>query len=345
MDHWEDKINDFCPNLNPLKHHGPKRSQNLKAFKKNHSLIVTSYGVLLRDLKALSAIHWDAIILDEAHFVKNNDTATYRAVCRLTADIRICLTGTPMENDLSELKNIFDFLIPGYLGSDDYFKKNFLNPIDKGGAAPTEERLQKLIHPFKMRRNKANVLKDLPEKVEDIRHCNLSNDQVKAYKKILNLKAKPLVEQLQDEQTSIPYLHVFATLTMLKQICNHPALIEKSNDYKTYESGKFDLLKEILEEALGSGRKGSDYSRYVEMIKMISNYLTDETIEHVTLTGSTRNRGKVINKFQTDENCKVFIGSLLAGGIGIDLTAASVVVHYDRWWNASKEKPGYGPGI
>ncbi len=337
LDHWEDKVNDFCPNLAPFKHHGPKRSQNIKSFPKHHYTMITSYGVLLRDLKSISSHHWDAVILDEAHFVKNNDTATYRAVCKLSADIRICLTGTPMENHLSELKNIFDFLIPGYLGSDDYFKKHFISPIEKGDARETENHLQKLIHPFKMRRNKANVLKDLPEKVEDIRHCALSGDQVKVYKKVLNLKAKPLIQQLKDDQVSIPYLHVFATLTLLKQVCDHPALVEKSDDYSKFESGKFELLKEILEEAIGSGHKVVIYSQYVGMIKLISAYLKDQHIEHVTLTGTTRNRGKVIHKFQTDENCKIFIGSLLAGGIGIDLTAASVVVHYDRWWNASKE--------
>ena len=338
LDHWEDKIRDFCPNLKPLKHHGQKRSQNLKDFQAHNHLMITSYGVLLRDMKQLSQIHWDAIILDEAHFVKNNDTATYKAVCKLNGDIRICLTGTPMENHLSELKNIFDFLIPGYLGSDDYFKKNFISPLEKDEETEdTENKLQKLIHPFKLRRNKANVLDDLPEKVEDVRHCSLSRDQIKLYQGILKLKAKPLVEKLQEESNSVPYLHVFATLTLLKQICNHPLLVEKKGSYNDYESGKFELLKEILSEAIGSDHKVVIYSQYVEMIKIISSYLSDLDIHHVTLTGQTRNRGKVIQTFQTDPSCKVFIGSLLAGGVGIDLTAASVVVHYDRWWNASKE--------
>lgn len=336
LDHWEDKVNDFCPNLNPIKHHGPKRSHNFKIFGKK-SLLITSYGVLLRDLKQLCEIEWEAIILDEAHFVKNNDTATYRAVCKLPAKLRLCLTGTPMENHLGELKNIFDFLVPGYLGSDNFFKTTYIAPIEKGNADDTELELQRLIHPFKMRRNKANVLKDLPAKVEDIRHCTLSPDQVKIYKKVLSMKGKPLIEQLKNEGAPVPYLHVFATLTLLKQVCNHPALVEKTTDYNAYESGKFDLLKEILEEAIGSGHKVVIYSQYVQMIKIISTYLSDISVEHVTLTGATRNRGAAINKFQTDPNCKVFVGSLLAGGVGIDLTAASVVVHYDRWWNASKE--------
>lgn len=337
LDHWEDKVREYCPNLNPLKHHGPKRAQNIPSFQKTNGLMITSYGVLLRDIKQLSAINWDAVILDEAHFVKNNDTATYRAVCRLVANIRICLTGTPIENHLGELKNIYDFLLPGFLGSDDYFKRYFVNPIEKEGSRDQEQTLQRLIHPFKMRRTKSLVLKDLPAKVEDIRHCMLSGEQVKLYKRVLDLKAKPLVQQLKNDSSPVPYLHVFATLTLLKQICDHPSLVSEAPVYTAGESGKFELLKEILEEALGSGHKVVIYSQYVNMIKMISAFLTDQNVGHVTLTGSTRRRGEVIQRFQTDPDCKVFIGSLLAGGIGIDLTAASVVVHYDRWWNASKE--------
>ncbi len=337
LDHWLDKMVDFCPNLKPFKHHGPKRFLDFGSFESDHVTMITSYGVLLRDIKALGRIHWDAVILDEAHFVKNNDTATYRAVCRLTSSIRICLTGTPMENHLGELKNIFDFLVPGYLGSNEFFKKNYLSPIEGGSSPETELALQKLIHPFKMRRIKEHVLKDLPAKVEDVRHCGLSDEQVKSYKEVVALKATPLLRQLQDENSPIPFLHVFATLTMLKQICNHPALVLDNVDWRQHTSGKFELFKEIVEEAIGSGHKIVVYSQYVSMIKIFEEYLKEQKIEHVVLTGQTRNRGKVINEFQTNPNCKIFCGSLLAGGVGIDLTAASVVIHYDRWWNASKE--------
>lgn len=336
LDHWEDKVNDFCPNLKPVKHHGPKRSQNIPKLMETTSLMITSYGVLLRDIKQLSAIQWASVILDEAHFVKNQDTATYQAVCQLQGQIRLCLTGTPIENHLGEMKNLFDFLVPGYLGSDEYFRKNFMQPIDKGSQPETELALQKLIHPFKMRRNKASVLQDLPEKVEDIRHCPLSQDQVKLYREVLELKARPIIETLQNETSPVPYLHVFAVLTLLKQICDHPLLVHPGK-LEQFESGKFEVLKEILSEALDSGHKVVIYSQYVEMIKIISEYLTRESVGHAVLTGQTKNRGKTIENFQTNPECKVFVGSLLAGGIGIDLTAASVVIHYDRWWNASKE--------
>jgi SNF2 family DNA or RNA helicase len=146
-----------------------------------------------------------------------------------------------------------------------------------------------------------------------------------------------LIAQLQDEGSPVPYLHVFATLTLLKQICDHPALVNKKGTYKDHTSGKFELMQELIEEALGSGHKIVIFSQYVGMIKLITQYLSDLNIGHVTLTGESRNRGAIIKNFQTDPEIKVFCGSLLAGGIGIDLTAASVVIHYDRWWNATKE--------
>ena len=340
LDHWTDKIEQFANLLGGVKYHGTRRMSALGEVLGPHATkhtLVTSYGVMLRDIRQLCAQQWDALILDEAHFVKNNDTATYQAACKLPSRIRICLTGTPMENHLGELKNLFDFLVPGYLGSDEYFRQTFMTPLAQGESHETTLALQKLIHPFKMRRTKSQVLKDLPAKVEDLRHCALSDEQVKMYRDVVAMKAQPLIEQLQDEKSPVPYLHVFATLTMLKQICDHPALMTDAPDYKKHHSGKFDLLIELLDEAFGSDHKVVIFSQYVGMIKLITAYLTDKGIGHSVLTGQTRNRGAVIKAFQTDPNLKVFCGSLLAGGIGIDLTAASVVIHYDRWWNATKE--------
>jgi len=337
LDHWEDKLKVFSPDLNPMKFHGPVRANLAPRVQSNNITVITSYGVLLRDNKMLASQKWDVVVLDEAHFVKNSETATYQAACQINTEMRVCLTGTPMENHLGELKNIFDFLLPGYLGSDDYFKRNFSQPLADGANLEVELSLQKLLHPFKMRRTKNQVLPDLPAKIEDIRHCGMSDEQITLYKEVLALKARPLLEQLQNENSSVPYLHVFATISLLKQICDHPALVTKSGDYKRHASGKFDLLKELLEEALGSGHKIVIFSQYLEMIEIIKKHLTSLGVGHVALTGQSRDRGSIIQKFQTDESCRVFVGSLLAGGIGIDLTAASVVVHYDRWWNASKE--------
>lgn len=337
LDHWLDKMEEFAPELTSIKFHGPKRTTQLSKIEKDHRTVITSYGVMLRDIRHLSKIPWDALILDEAHFVKNNDTATYQAACQLKSRIRVCLTGTPMENHLGELKNLFDFLVPGYLGSDEYFKKNFLTPLESNRSPETTLALQRLIHPFKLRRTKDQVLSDLPEKIEDLRHCSLSDEQIKLYRETLAMKATPLVDQLKNQTSPVPFLHVFATLSLLKQICNHPALVLENADFRKHESGKFELLKELLEEALGSGLKIVIFSQFVGMIKIIEAYLNDIKVRHVVLTGQTKNRGQVIKDFQNNPEIKIFLGSLLAGGVGIDLTAASVVIHYDRWWNPSKE--------
>jgi superfamily II DNA or RNA helicase len=337
LDHWLDKIEAFSPKLLPIKYHGLKRHGLLADLGKGHHTVLTSYGVVMRDVKALGDTEWDVVILDEAHFVKNNDTATYRAVCNLKSKSRFCLSGTPMENHLGELKAVFDFLVPGYLGSDEYFRRKWINPISSGVSIGPENSLQKLIHPFKMRRTKELVLKDLPEKVEDIRHCNLSDEQQAMYKQTMDMKVLPLMNLVKDDNKAVPFLHVFAVLTLLKQICDHPSVLCGKDTWKDHQSGKFDLFKELIEEALASGHKVVVYSQYLEMLGIISAYLKDQNIMHEVLTGGTTNRGKVIERFQTNPECKVFCASLLAGGVGIDLTAANVVIHYDRWWNASKE--------
>ncbi|MEZ4741167.1 MAG: DEAD/DEAH box helicase [Bdellovibrionota bacterium] len=337
LEHWRDKIKEFAPSLSPAIFHGTKRSTQLDHFIDRGSVLITSYGVLLRDSKKLASIDWSVVILDEAHYVKNNSTATYKSACKLPARMRICLTGTPMENHLGELKNLFDFLVPGYLGSDKYFRKNFIRPIEQDEDIEKELTLQKLLYPFKLRRIKKKVLSDLPQKIEDIRRCSLSEEQVKLYRDVINEQGRNLLNQLSDEQSQVSYLHVFATLQMLKQICDHPALLIKGSNYKNHHSGKFELLKELIDEALESDNKIVIFSQYVEMIKIIGTYLSEQSIKHVIMTGQTRNRGQVIESFQKDESIKIFVGSLLAGGIGIDLTSASVVIHYDRWWNASKE--------
>ncbi|MDD9951273.1 MAG: DEAD/DEAH box helicase [Zetaproteobacteria bacterium] len=336
LNHWEDKVLDFAPEMAPVVYHGPKRKSSFAELGKKVQTIITSYGVLLRDVKSLSQTEWDCVILDEAHYVKNNNTATYKAACRLNSRIRVGLSGTPMENHLGELKNIFDFLVPGYLGSDPFFQQQFVTPINEQDVE-AEKNLQRLIQPLKLRRTKSQVLSDLPDKVEDIRHCLLSPEQVSLYRECIQMRANPLVVQMKNHSDPIPYLHVFSVLQLLKQICNHPALVMDTKDYTKYTSGKFDLLKELIFEALESGNKVAIFSQYVKMIEIISYYLKAQNIEHVVMTGQTRARGKVIQKFQSDENVKIFVGSLLAGGVGIDLTAASVVIHYDRWWNASKE--------
>ena len=339
--HWMEKIQQFTPVLKPLRYHGLQRQ-----IEPGHLTVVTSYGVLLRDIESLSKHTWDVVVCDEAHTIKNPKTSTYWACKRLKARMRLCLSGTPIENRIWELKALYDFLVPGYLGSSSFFKKYYgitetldqkdVSPLEKEQNRLRELRLKRLIEPLKMRRTKAQVLHDLPEKVEDVRLCEMSPLQKKLYQETLAMQGEPLIRDLKDDKKPVSYMHVFALLQRLKQICNHPSLITE-NDWRKESSLKFELLGELLRESLGSGHKVVVFSQYVKMIDIITAYLTEQGISYVSLVGKSRNREKLVHRFQNDPSVQVFVGSLLAGGVGIDLTAASVVIHYDRWWNASKE--------
>lgn len=337
LTHWQEKILQFAPSLQPLVYHGQTRASQLSRIWRGNATIITSYGVLQRDVLELQKNHWDVVVLDEAHYVKNSSTSTYRAACRLPNAMRICLSGTPFENDLRELKSIFDFLLPGYLGSDRFFNKNILRPLKSNENIGDEMVLKRLIHPFKLRRTKEAVLPDLPDKIIDFRTCTLSSLQRKLYQSVIEFKARPLSQQLESGASDVPVVHIFAILNLLKQICNHPLLVLDGLDFDSHESGKFELLKELIFEGLESNQKIVIYTQYLKMVDIISAYLNQQKIKFVSLTGASRKRGKLIAKFQEDEETRVFVATLLTGGIGIDLTAASIVIHYDRWWNASKE--------
>lgn len=334
IDHWLDKLERFVPNLPAVCYHGPQRQTWLTQSETRGRILVTSYGIMLRDIDSLMRLDWKLVVLDEAHLVKNQMTRTYRAAFRMVSRMRLCLTGTPLENDLMELKNIFDFLLPGYLGGDHDFKRKYMAEThEKTNVADLE--LQRLLYPFKMRRNKADVLTELPEKVEDVRVCHLRPEQKRLYEEALALRGADLINQLENSQEPVPYIHVFAVITLLKQICDDPGLIDPR--YEQVGSGKLEVLDELLDEALAGGQKVVIFSQYARMIERLSVHLTRRSVAHVTLTGSTTHRGRVVREFQENSQIKVFLGSLLAGGTGIDLTAASVVVHFDRWWNAAKE--------
>lgn len=338
IDHWVDKLSENLNRIPILNYRSSKRHllwNGLNPAIVTQFVIVTSYGVLLRDAPILGQIPWELVILDEAHIVKNQSTRTYKAANRLTSRMKLCLTGTPLENNLLELKSLYDFIAPNYLGTDSVFKKKYLTGEDKENNALKSLELQRLLHPFKMRRKKSQVLFDLPTKVEDIRHCHLNAQQKKIYNEILSLKGSEIVKSLATETESIPYIHIFSIITLLKQVCDDPALINLK--YEGSGSGKLDAFDELLQEALNSQFKVVVFSQYAKMIERLSQHLQKKKIQHVSLTGQSTNRGAIIKKFQEDPQTQVFLGSLLAGGAGIDLTAANVVIHYDRWWNAAKE--------
>lgn len=333
MSHWEMKIRDHAPRLSAVVHHGIGR--HLKADAASADVVITSYGVLLRDIEVFRDIRFSVAVFDEIQQLKNPDTKTYKAATALNAAFTIGMTGTPIENSVKELKALMDVVVPGFLGSDRSFKERY---VPRKDISTHTGELRRLIYPFTLRRLKKTVLDELPEKIEDIRFCELSDDQISLYRDAVAAGGNALLVELGDDSRTIPYIHVFALLTLLKQICDHPAIVSPDPlSYDGFISGKWELFKELLAECLDSGQKVVVYSQFVGMIEIMTDYLEQEGIGHVALTGASRNRGRLIERFNTDPDCRVFVGSLKAGGTGIDLVAGSVVIHYDRWWNAAKE--------
>jgi superfamily II DNA or RNA helicase len=336
LSHWRDKIRKYVPSLKVEVFYGVERDLD-DAVHKSHVLL-TSYGILRRDIDRLKDIFFSLAVFDEIQNVKNPETLSYDAAIQVKAGMKLGLTGTPIENSLSELKALLDLTVPGYLGTDEEFETRFMTPIQQNTHSPRKNELSRVISPFTLRRLKKTVLDELPDKIEDIRTCRLSEDQVKFYRDAIESRGKGLLRGLREHNKPVPYMHIFALLSLLKQICNHPALVNGNDEnYEQYQSGKWDLFREIMTEAIGSGQKVVVYSQFLGMIKIMESFLKQVGVGFVTLTGASRNRGDIISRFNDDPDCRVYVGSLKAGGTGVDLVAGSVVIHYDRWWNAAKE--------
>lgn len=334
--HWEDILRRFFPKLRTYVYYGAGRT--VADFQGRHDLLLTSYGTLRSEKSPLTDISFDIAIFDEIQVAKNSASQTHKALKTIDALIRIGLTGTPIENNLLELKALFDVVLPGYMPTETIYKELFVNPIEKQQDADKKYLLARFIHPFVLRRKKAEVLLELPEKTETIGYPPLSEEQKGLYKQIYLESKERLMKELQDDSKPAPYLHVFSLLTKLKQICDHPALYHGDiQNYKKYHSGKWDLFLELLSETRESGQKMVIFSQYLGMLDIIISYLEEHKIGFASIRGSTRDRKEQVIKFRDDPTCEVFVGSLQAAGVGIDLVSASVVIHYDRWWNPAKE--------
>ena len=334
--HWEDLLQKFLPDFKVVVFYGTQRT--LKAFNSRADVLLTSYGTLRSEREALATIEFDVAVLDEVQIAKNPQSQTHHALSMLNAKTKIGLSGTPIENRLLELKALFDIVLPGYMPAPTQYRELFVNPIEKLHDQEKQELLSRLIDPFVLRRKKSEVLHDLPEKIEEIAYCFLSEEQETLYKEVVKKSRDALLNDINNPNKDVPYLHVFALLNTLKQICNHPCLITKDlKDYKKHQSGKWDLFVELLEETRGSGQKLVVFSQYLDMMTIIEKYLKDNKIGYATIRGSTQDRKEQLKRFKEDPECEVFVASLKAAGTGVDLTAGSVVIHYDRWWNPAKE--------
>ena len=334
--HWEEILQRFFPKLRTYVYYGAGRS--LTDFHEKYDLLLTSYGTLRSEKSPLSEVKFEVAVFDEIQIAKNAASQTHKALKLIEPGIAIGLTGTPIENNLLELKALFDVVLPGYMPTETLYKELFVNPIEKQQDPDKKFLLARFIKPFVLRRKKSEVLLELPEKTETIAYPPLSEEQKALYREVYRASKEQLVKELQDRSKPAPFMHVFSLLTKLKQICDHPALYKNDTlHYKKYVSGKWDLFVELLNETRESGQKLVVFSQYLGMLDMIESHLKEHKIGYAGIRGSTRDRKEQVVRFRDDPKCEVFVGSLQAAGVGIDLISASVVIHYDRWWNPAKE--------
>jgi superfamily II DNA or RNA helicase len=328
--HWEDKLKIYLPGIKVSTFHGTGRVLG------QHDVLLTSYGVWRREYEFLAQFDFEIAIFDEIQAAKNPSSLMFASLKEVKAKMILGLTGTPIENRLQDLKALFDLSLPHYMPPEADFKKFFVVPIERDHDKKRQALLSRYIKPFILRRKKKEVLLDLPDKVEEVARCDLTLEQVSMYNEVLVRMRDGIVNDI--NQGTVSYIHIFAVLSALKQICNHPAaFLKRSEDYKNFSSGKWELFLELLNEARESQQKVVIFSQYLGMLDIMQYYLEEHNIQYATIRGSTIERGKEVERFNKDPQCEVFLGSLQAAGWGIDLTAASVVIHYDRWWNAARE--------
>lgn len=333
--HWQEKLQEFLPTLRILIFHGTKRRE---LFNQDFDLLLTSYGILRNETELFQQLEFTVAVFDEIQVAKNHHSRLYASLLNVKSVMRLGMSGTPIENRLRELKALFDIVLPNYMPTDAEYGRSYVRPIERDHNMQQKQRLSRLIKPFILRRKKGDVLLDLPDKTEEIAHCDFHPEQAKLYQEVLQRGRERLFTDLSDSSKTIPYIHIFALLTHLKQILDHPALyLKQTQEYRKFHSGKWDLFVELLQEARESEQKVVVFSQYIGMLDIIEMYLKAHGVGYASLRGVTKDRSEQIRLFQNDPKCEVFVSSLKAGGLGIDLTAASVVIHYDRWWNKARE--------
>jgi SNF2 family DNA or RNA helicase len=341
LGNWEREVRKFAPTLKVVQYHGDKRPKG-KAFAeavKKQDLVITSYSLVFRDIKLLQSVSWQGIVLDEAQNVKNSEAKQSQAVRQLEASFRIALTGTPVENRLQELWSILDFLNPGYLGTKQFFQRRFAIPIEKYGDTASLRQLRSLVQPFILRRLKSDreIIQDLPEKQEMAVFCGLTPEQGTLYQKVVD-ESLAEIEKAEGLQRRGMILGL---LIKLKQICNHPSQYLKQNSLEQHNSGKLQRLEEMLDEAISEGDRALIFTQFAEWGKLLKPHLEKQLKREIFfLYGSTskKQREEMIDRFQHDpQGPPIMILSLKAGGVGLNLTRANHVFHYDRWWNPAVE--------
>ncbi|MEE8523918.1 MAG: DEAD/DEAH box helicase, partial [Thermoanaerobaculia bacterium] len=328
---WIDEAARFTPKLKVVEYRGAGREE-LRQRLAELDVLVTTYGTLRNDISYLATVEFDTVILDEAQAIKNPASQTAKASRLLVARHRLALTGTPIENHLGELGSIFDFLNPGLLGR--------LPQLDilTAGRAPSKKELARLaeyLRPFILRRTKAQVLPDLPEKTEQVLRCDMLPEQRVLYDRLRAGYQESLMEQVETQGVSRSAIQVLEALLRLRQIACHPGLVDKS--WEEAGSAKLETLFDQVSEVLDEGHKVLVFSQFTKLLGYVRRHLDEQELPYAYLDGKTQNRGEVVERFQTDPDCNLFLISLKAGGLGLNLTAAGYVFLLDPWWNPAVE--------
>lgn len=343
LGNWFHELQKFSPQLKAVIHHGNERHQDSNAFKqlcRDQDIVITSFGLARKDAKLFNGIQWHRVVLDEAQNIKNPKAALTKAILKFNADHRLALTGTPVENRLLDLWSIFNFLNPGYLGNQTQFRRGFEIPIQKDSNQRQAQTLKKLVEPFILRRVKtdSSIIQDLPDKVEQKLYCNLTKEQASLYEAVV----KDVENQLENVEGIKRKGLILSTLMKLKQVCNHPRqFLQDNSDFTPERSHKLMRLVEMTEEVIAEGESLLLFTQFTDLGDALEKYLR-QTCRYNTYYlhgGTSRNkREKMIAEFQDpDSEPSVFVLSLKAGGVGITLTRANHVFHFDRWWNPAVE--------
>ncbi|NGY61348.1 DEAD/DEAH box helicase [Lentzea sp. NEAU-D13] len=337
---WQREAARFTPELSVHVHHGADRLDGdaLREAVESHDLVLTTYALAGRDADALGDLTWDRVVLDEAQNIKNSATRQSQAVRQLKARHRVALTGTPVENRLAELWSIMDFANPGVLGTINTFRARFAVPVERHNDQDAAARLRKITNPFVLRRVKTDprIISDLPDKVEMRQLCNLTTEQASLYQAVVN----DMLEKIEESEGIGRKGLVLATMSKLKQVCNHPAHFLGDGSRVAGRSGKLARLEEVLEEVLAEGDKALCFTQFTEFGSMLVPYLAARfDTEVMFLHGGTNKaaRDRMVERFQDKNGPSLFLLSLKAGGTGLNLTAANHVIHLDRWWNPAVE--------
>lgn len=332
---WQREIEKFAPHLKVVLWQGSDRHEQAETIREN-DIVITSYALLRRDEEFLSSLDFKYVILDEAQHIKNPLSATARAAKRIKSDRRLALTGTPIENRLSEFWSIFDFVAPNMLGSLKSFEEHYARPIERGDL-PTAQKLGAIVRPFVKRRTKSEVEKDLPSKIEQDMIVPLADEQQKLHKQMMREIRQSLLSEVEAKGAAKTQIQILAALTRLRQVACDPRLLKLPGDWNNEESGKLVALRELVGEAVSGGHRVLVFSQFVEMLKLIRGVLDSDGITYEYLDGSTQDRQARVDRFNSDAGINVFLISLKAGGTGLNLTGADTVIHFDPWWNPAVE--------